>query len=124
MAEIDNDPEHMREVARRFREIALDHEREGSQQVAKKMRRAAVDIEPLRTPLSGGIRPKHDRAPCTHAWRRSMNGHLLRRAGPPDIQIPSRVNKRFNVLIAHRCDVQIRHRTQREDLATSPIGWG
>jgi len=44
-AEVDDDPQHMREVARRFREIALDHERDGNHQIAKKMRRAAVDNE-------------------------------------------------------------------------------
>ena len=45
MLEVDDDPEHLREVARRFREIAHDQEHAGSLQVAKKMRRAATDIE-------------------------------------------------------------------------------
>jgi hypothetical protein len=42
MPEIVEDPQRMREMARRFREIALDHEREGSPHVAKKMRQVSV----------------------------------------------------------------------------------
>jgi hypothetical protein len=45
MPEIVDDPQRMREMARRFREIALDYEREGSPHVAKKMRQVAVDVE-------------------------------------------------------------------------------